>query len=367
VQTNYPGFLKNFYSKFPEWKDLTYKGIKDLWDKELFGTANFYSKNIRQYSWQASEVIINDENMQQKWAKEHNYKIRINEISLLRRLPESIKNLLGLRGWMKQILLAQIRVYRPDVIYMHDLSVLNTDDLKVIKKQVKLVAGQIACPLPLDRKPLYEYDLIVSSFPHYVIMFKDWGINSEYLKWCIEADIPKIVGPRKRTFGAVFIGGLIPAHGQGNRVLEKLVSKVKVDIWGYGENTLPPLSPIRKNFHGQAWGKEMYEIFAAAKIVVNRHINVAGNVANNMRMFEATGMGAMLITDDKPNMKEFFDVGREAITYKNAEELVEKIGYYLTHDREREVIAIKGQRKTLTRHTYKQRMKDLDLILRKYL
>lgn len=193
------------------------------------------------------------------------------------------------------------------------------------------------------------------------------GIKSEYLRWCFEASIAKELGRRQKKYDIVFVGGYSPHHGQGSKVLEQLAKKIQVDFWGYGEQSLSPTSPIRQNFHGQAWGREMYKIFGEAKIVVNRHINVAGNVANNMRMFDVTGMGTLLITDSKPNMGEFFEVGKEVVTYKNGDDLVKKVKYYLDRPNERVAIAKAGQKRTLGDHSYAVRMRELDAILRAYL
>jgi spore maturation protein CgeB len=42
----------------------------------------------------------------------------------------------------------------------------------------------------------------------------------------------------------------------------------------------------------------MFKILARSKIVINRHGTIAGNYAVNMRMYEATGSGAMLVTEN---------------------------------------------------------------------
>jgi hypothetical protein len=367
VQTNYPGFLNEFYTKHPNWQKLSYKKLKSFWVDEWFGSSNFYSKYLNRLGNNCDEVIINDWNMQSKWAEENDVQVNKLNLPLVDKLPELVKNQLGLRGWVKEILFTQIRKFKPDIVYMHDLSVLNANDLKKIKTIIKLLVGQIACPLPPNKKPLYEYDLIISSFPHYVKMFKVMGLNSEYLRWCIDADIPKIIGKKKKIYNVTYIGGLTHHHSKGNKLLEALARQVKVDFWGYGENALRPTSPIRKNFHGQAWGKKMYEIFAQSKIVVNRHINVAKNYANNMRMFEATGMGALLITDEKKNIGEFFEVEKEVITYKSTSDLVKKVKYCIKYKDESENIARAGQKRTLKDHTYQIRMKELAIILKKYL
>lgn len=367
VQTNYSGFLNSFYGKNMNWKNFRYKKLMEKWSKELFGSANFYSKSLNNYGWEGKEVVINDWNSQSKWAKEQGLVVHKTEIPFSNFFPPMFKNLTKAQKWIPKIFLEQIKKFNPDVIYSHDVSIFSVKDLKEIKKHTKLLVGQKASPLPIDKSPLYEYDLIITSFPHFVEKFRKMGIKSEYLRWCIESSIPKKIGKKKRIYNVVYVGGLTLHHSKGNRTLETLAKKVRVDFWGYGENTLLPTSAIKQNFHGQAWGKDMYEIFAKAKIVVNRHINISGSYANNMRMFEATAMGALLVTDDKKNMDEFFQVGKEVITYKNPEDLIKKVRYYLKHPKEARKIAKAGQKRTLSEHSYKKRMKELDKILRKYL
>src|SRR5262252_2070073 len=103
----------------------------------------------------------------------------------------------------------------------------------------------------------------------------------------------------------------------------------------------------------------MFRILAASKMVVNYHIDIAQSYANNMRLFEATGTGALLVTDWKKNLHEMFELGKEAIAYRTPEECVEQVRYYLEHEEEREKIALAGQQRTLQEHTNYQRMQEL--------
>jgi spore maturation protein CgeB len=111
----------------------------------------------------------------------------------------------------------------------------------------------------------------------------------------------------------------------------------------------------------------MLEVLASARIAVNRHIDVAEDNANNMRLYEATGVGSLLLTDAKQNLGELFDVGRELIAYRGEDELVEAVEHYLAHEDERTAIAAAGQRRTLRDHTYEVRMRELADILDRYL
>jgi hypothetical protein len=51
------------------------------------------------------------------------------------------------------ILAKQIQLAKPDVLYVHNISYLPTWFLKKMKKQVKLIVGQIAAPIP----PLHRF------------------------------------------------------------------------------------------------------------------------------------------------------------------------------------------------------------------
>lgn len=365
VQTNYPGFLADFEEENIDVKN--YKKLKTSWDFKWFGQSNFYSMHLNKYGWDAQEIIANSFLMQSAWMMSIKKNLNKDETLLAKFLPESIKNILHLRQWVKDALFEQVKYYRPEIVYMHDLTLLNVNETKEIKSYTKLLAGQIACPLPLDQRPLHNYDLIISSFPHYVKLFRSWGVKSEYLRWCFEDSVNEKLKKGPKKYDCTFIGGYSNAHSKGNDIFEKVASKVKVDFWGYGANSLSPTSNIRKNYHGEIWGKDMFQVMRDSRIVINRHINVAGNIANNMRMFDVTGVGSLLLTDKKPNMSEFFDTKTEVVTYTSASDLISKINYYLKNPKELEKIAKKGQRRTLRDHTYKVRMKELSDILESYI
>ena len=103
----------------------------------------------------------------------------------------------------------------------------------------------------------------------------------------------------------------------------------------------------------------MYKILSRSLITLNRHINVSENYANNMRLYEATGMGSLLLTDYKDNLNEIFEIDKEIISYRSKEEASDKASYYSKNRSKAERIAKAGQMKTLENHTYQKRMVEL--------
>ena len=86
-----------------------------------------------------------------------------------------------------------------------------------------------------------------------------------------------------------------------------------------------------------------------------------------MRLYEATGVGSMLLTDRKDNLHELFDIDREVVAYSSKEEAAEMVRYYLDHPDEMASIAQAGQARTLREHTYGQRMQELVPILKRHM
>lgn len=366
IDTYYPAFLSNFYRHNPQILPGSYRENLNSLLGCYFGTSDFYSHNLEKLGHIARDVIANDAMLQSKWAEENAVKITRSEwLDKIKSYP-LIRKIIGRPKWIVDIVLSQIEQFRPDVVYLQDLTVLNPETLVEIKHLCKLIAGQIASPIPAH-KFLKYYDLILTSFPHFVKKFRDRGINSEYFRIGFEPRMLDIIGKTEKKYEVSFIGSFSLNHRKGIKVLEHIVDKIPLKIWGYGLQFLSPLSPIRRSYMGEAWGREMYQILAQSKIVINRHIDTAENFANNMRLYETTGMGAMLMTDEKDNIGDLFTAGKEIETYKNAADLIEKVKYYLAHDNERKKIALAGQIRTLTDHNYLNRMKELVTIINKYL
>jgi spore maturation protein CgeB len=367
ADTYYPAMLNAFHRAHPNLDAADYATMQRALMAEAFGTSDFYSRNLRAMGHEAIDVVANDRRLQGKWTAEHGGpKAGLSWPSAaLRKVPYA-RRLVRDSQWVLPILEAQIRAMRPDVLYLLDLNLCEPSFVQTIRPYVKLIVGQIAAPLP-DARFLEGFDLILTSFPHFVDRFRAMGVPSEYFRIGFEATVLERLTLQAGAYGAVFVGGFENVHAPGTQALERLAREVTLDTWGYGVESLDPASPILERFHGQAWGIDMYNIFHNAKIVVNRHSSASEGYANNMRLYEATGAGALLITDRKKNLGEIFEVGAEVIAYDGPDDLIDKVRYYLAHETERATIATAGQVRTLRDHTYAVRMQELEAIIEAHL
>ena len=72
ANTYYPAFLEEFYKQNINIQKLNYDHLKQKLMAQLFGSSDFYSSSLNKNNWNANELIINDWNLQSKWASEHN-------------------------------------------------------------------------------------------------------------------------------------------------------------------------------------------------------------------------------------------------------------------------------------------------------
>lgn len=367
IDAYYPRFLA-YAVQHIDVSGLGYRDMLAEFMRLRFGTSDFYSRHLQGLGHDADDIIFNCEVLQCRWADEHGVHVGGGGV----RIPARIARLPLIRQWaarrntLLEIALHQIRRARPDVLYLQDLNLFPPEILRSLKNSVGLVVGQIACPLPTNDY-LRAFDLILTSFPHYVGRFRDMGIDSEYFRIGFDPIVLDELGPVARTRPCTFVGGVSPAHGGRIEFLEQLAKSVDIEFFGYGADTLPTSSPILPQHRGEAWAMDMYRALAESRITVNVHIDVAENFANNMRLYEATGCGALLITDRKDNLSELFAPGTEIITYRSPGEAVEYITYYMNHPEEMAAIARAGQERTLRDHTYRHRMEELEGILERYL
>lgn len=346
LNTYYPAFLDDFYRSKPDVAALLYSEQLAALYKTLFGDSDFYSHGLRGAGWDAADLILNSAPLQQAWAREN-----------------------GFQGSLEETAIEQIRQAEPDVVYLQDMHSASRDFIAAIRPHTRLIVGQIAS-LVNPQTPFDHYDMIFSSFPHYVDMFRRYGMTAYYQPLAFDPRITAVIPALPyglRPVDCSFVGGISPLHAGANELFDHLARHVPIRFWGYGVHSLPEDSPVREKHQGEAWGKEMLYLLAASRVTINRHVDAAEQYANNMRLFEATGSGALLITDYKYNLGDLFDIGEEVVAYRSPDECAALVAYYLAHPGDAARIARAGQARTLKEHSYQARMAQTAEILERHL
>lgn len=119
-----------------------------------------------------------------------------------------------------------------------------------------------------------------------------------------------------------------------------------------GIKRFPPISSLT----------ESSKVYYAGRINLNITLRSIEN-GIPLRVFEIMSAGGFVLSNWQEGIAELFEEGKEIVTFKTPEEMIEKIDYYLTNDEERIRIAIGGYQKVKNYYTFEHQLEKIISIL----
>jgi hypothetical protein len=363
VDTDYAAFTAWFEAREPGFSERSHADQLSARRRAFFGTASSYAHALRELGHEAHEVFLDNRSLQAAWAREHGVPWQDERRRLGWRLRKGVipwPSPRVDRPWLLAVLEAQIAHHRPDVLLVMNLYAVPVSFLARVKPLIGAVVGQHAVGR-LGADDWSVYDLVTSSSPATVAWFTQRGVPAALNRLAFDPRALDLLEPR-RELPATFIGSCHSIHVSRMRWLERVCALHEVHVSTADVAEIPRASAVRRHLEPAEWGRGMLSFLRHSRLTLNHHGDVADH-ANNMRLFEATGVGTLLITDAKSDLGELFEVGKEVVAYRTPEECAELIAHYLAHEDERRTIAAAGQRRTLTEHAYVRRTSQLTELL----
>ena len=370
LNRDYRAFLAWLYRRQPSLALASYRTQLAARDASLFGTADFMSRRLGELGHQALDVHANNRPLQEAWMAEQGkgggaWGWRAACLVARGKVLRHLVDIDPADPRFAEILATEIKAFRPTILYNHDPSGIPAEMLKAAMPRDCALVAQLAAPREKGTD-WSAYNLVISSLPNFVAEFRREGLTAEYLPLAFEPRVLAQIPDTARDIPLSFVGSISPAHRERLDFLEAVAARVPLGIWGDGVRLLSPQSPLRPGHHGAVWGSEMFGVLRRSRLTLNKHVDVSANYANNMRLFEATGMGACLVTDWKDNLGELFEPGKEVLAYRSLEESIDLLRHYQARDRERETIAAAGHARCLKDHSYERRMTELAALLTRH-
>lgn len=276
---------------------------------------------------------------------------------------------------------------------------------------VKIVFAHHCSPAtPLILSRMHLMDFMISCSPVLAKEYNKQGIKNSFLIYHAFSDkIYERLAPVNKQHDLVFVGSLLSGYEMHNYrrdlIIELLDNAINCKVYSaapdftikqklvyytfyflrlfIGKTLLERLfknsillyffneqvfwKKMQPVLHKPVFGIEMYNCIQNSKMCINVHGGIAGNFAANMRLFEVTGVGTCLITDDKENMTELFVPDKECVTYKDSNDAMLKIKMLLQNPKLVNEIADNGKKKCLEQHNYDVRAKQLHDIIQLFL
>jgi len=391
-----PLYFKAFYAGRPGLAESPYAEQMSALDHDACGWADFWKIALERIGYEVVELIVNNEPLQRAWAREN-----------------------GLSGHagtgLSEIALEQIRRFAPEVLWfnLYDDELLR--HIRSTVPSIRLVLGGVGSAVP--QTDVWRYtDLVLTCAPETVDLLRESGVRAELLHHAFDPRINGRLEDREKTTDLTFVGNLIRAAGF-HLVREKILEKVFGDIPGriyspsadlrlvddikavigmgvyntmhtlkmlrvpeeaiaalpvvgralrWSGRPMRPVNPkLKAMIHPGVFGLRMFQTLRDSRIVLNIHADSSPSHASNMRLFETTGVGTCLLTDFRENIHRFFEPETEVVTYRSADECLEKARWLLAHPAKRDEIAAAGHKRCLRDHTFAARVHDLDRIIKR--
>lgn len=393
--------LATLHAEYPQLRNRPFREQDAVLKGQLgYGTSDVWSATLRELGHDAIDVVANHTSAQQQWAREHG----------LGRSPSDL-----------EVTLEQARRFSPEVLFVGDVGIVPNrwvTEARAACPELRLVVGWCGVATS-DRRRFRGWDVVLSCLPEVVDDLRRDGRRAEHLHHAFDdRALDRLDLHRKPRSPITFAGQLLPFegfHAQRARLVTtvadelpltihspravrdvRLGVRIVLDRWGYrlaraaeklglpsgwlgriphlrrGVRRREPPPPdlatrLRPRMGPPRYGLDFLQLLRDSEITLNRHNDLSGRWATNLRMFEATGVGSCLLTDAKDNLPPLFSPGTEVVSYRSAQECIERGRWLLDHPEERTEIARAGQRRTLEQHTYRHRAVELDELLTRHL
>ena len=313
------------------------------------------------------------------------------------------------------IIKEQVKRFQPNLLFIFGVSYYHDKHrLEQLLDQcpsIKIKASWYGAPEGNESK-FKDYDLVLTNSIYLKVKLQSLGIKSEVLDHAFEVKTLEYLANIEKHNKAVFIGSVNKSnigHKERTEIIEYLAQNIskfdilasiyqpaikeilhyqilearheickwfatlgltnkKFNIWS-DKSILPPnpiifAKSLIKKLLNPAYGLDMFKIMSSYNISLNGHINITGQTACNMRLFESTGVGCCLLTDNMSDISKFFEPDHEILVYNSKEEALEKSKYLLDNPKEAKRIGQNGQQRTLSQHITEKQVAKLSVILK---
>ena len=387
----YPEMIDYVYKLYPNLNEQKFIDQKKIIDNHISIWASGWEKAMGEQKIPVLTIPINIPKFLKKWSEESN--LEITESS--------------------QIIVEMLKKFQPEILFydLYDRNLLK--EIKARIPTIKLIVlwkGSSS----VDMKIFNDVDLTISCAPEEVARLNNIGLKAEHLDHAFNKTILELTESTNKHFDVVFIGQIFKSigfHINRDVLLNKLVKEIRLEIFSSAydlkyfdfayhflkktiltslipfyysaekitgkyksqleKSLVYPITPyslrLRKSLRSPVYGKKMYDVINASKVVLNIHADSSPTYASNMRLFETTGVGSCLLTDWKVNINELFKEDEEVVTFRSAQECVDKAKWLLNNSEERNKIALAGQRRVFSSHLFEHRVPEFLEIVKKHL
>ena len=367
VHTFYDRYLEDFYRRNPNLEDESFSAQINGLVRDGFSGIHIFAPYMSELGYEPHFIVANNSRSQVKWLVENGiYDIRE---------PDDP---------MRAVVRRQIEAIKPDILYLTDPITFDGRFVRSLAWKPRTVIGWRAANIP-SNTDWSSFDIMLSSLASLRQVALRLGAGAaEHFFPGYPAWMNHLTQEATPEYDVVFSGSWTPdQHPRRNQYLTSLARAAAAPANGFSCGfyiscsgaELPP--EVQRYNLGERFGVGMHAALRSGRIIIDargileyrdpvtgRVTDLAGRETANMRIFEVTGSGRFLLAEHYDNIGAYFEPGIEIETFRDEQELFDKIRYYLVHPEQREAIARRGQERCLRQYSIEKRAAELDRIIR---
>ncbi len=257
---------------------------------------------------------------------------------------------------------------------LHTKFELPSSDFEYLRRFTKVIQWY---PDPVIPENLPGYvkasDVFLTMSEGLIEEFYHFNKNVCYLSQAFEPsyfDIKEISGKDRKIFSAdvAFVGNLgsQAQYLMRRQALEHIINAgFQLKWWGpripRKISTIPLIfGKLGKAYGGKfIWGEEYARVAQLSKIFIAFDSMPHIRKSMSARMYTAVGCGAFYLCRHVDGIEDVLMPDREIVTFRDEDEMMDKIKFYLINDLLREKIAAAGRERVLRDHTYEVRVRQM--------
>lgn len=382
-------FLTKYYSEYLKYfekknslDNLSFDQHQKVLFDDHFSWPSDFSINLSLKGYETFFSISNYKPLQLKWTLEN----KINNFN---------QNI-----WEKKIVYEQIKIFKPDLLWIFAIYDFYGNFLDDIKPYTKKVVSWISSPYPKNLS-FNNIDYMISSDEG---LFKNKDDLFEKIIITLPGFNPKISKKITKKDNKIKTNPIIGFSGQfsiDHKIRCKYISELISNNYNIKLSGLVSDSPVKdmlrkflfffkgydfrslyellskfnefKKFYNDInflknkkikplFGLDYYQFLSDCDLILNIHADdsIYGGA---QRIVEVTGIGSSLITEYKQDTQKQFDFDTEVIGYNTFYQLTEKLEKINNYEINLQSIKIKGQKKTLDSYTIENMYQNVKSVL----
>lgn len=390
----YRDALTWFYRTHDTIAEMSFEEHKHAVDNHVSLWAAAWQRALSKQGFDVLTFPLNDSALLRSWA-------RANDV--VATSPEAV-------------MIELTRRFKPEILWYDSVNAHLLRAFKEVVPSLRLVlcwSGSAIIAYDVFR----ESDVVLSCAPETVTKLTLDGFRVYQMHHAFDRQWAESIKSKKRVYDVTFVGQLVRGaafHTERERLLKRIAEKIDLSLFsptydmgtrdilrtfaiqaayaavlplkklglssfiaGYDGlrkvldlTTFPRLPydrTLKRIARPPVFGTEMLARLKESQIVLNIHADTSPRFASNMRLFESTGVGSLLLTEQRQNISELFLPGEEIVTYDGVDDCLQKVQWLISHREECAAIAQRGMNRVLNDHSFDQRAGIFCEIVEKHL